>query len=165
MALKSWLLRFGQSSETLRHELAQWSNWLANSNPPWAAIRAMMACRLVALDKEPGTRPVGIGEVYRRLMAKCVLRVVGDRATRACGNLNLCAGLKAGIEGAVHAVRETWEAGGVTGALATYGDDSDAPANAGPAESSTCVTSTTNSTTTNSSSGLVVDSASFSENA
>jgi hypothetical protein len=69
-----------------------------------------MACRLVALDKSPGVRPVGIGEVYRRLMAKCLLKVVGHQATDAAGNLNLCAGLSAGIEGAIHAVRQATEA-------------------------------------------------------
>ena len=77
--------------------------------PPWAAYRAMMACRLVALDKQPGVRPVGIGEIYRRLWAKCLLKVAGSQATAACDNLNLCAGLAAGIEGAVHAVRLVWE--------------------------------------------------------
>ncbi|WP_288991944.1 hypothetical protein, partial [uncultured Marinobacter sp.] len=69
-----------------------------------------MACRLVALDKSPGVRPVGIGEVYRHLMAKCVLKVAGHQATDAAGNLNLCAGLSAGIEGAIHAVRQATEA-------------------------------------------------------
>jgi len=59
---------------------------------------------LVALDKGPGTRPVGIGEVYRRLMAKCLLNVAGHKATVACGTSNLCAGLPAGIEGALHAM-------------------------------------------------------------
>ena len=93
----------------LRLEMARWTEWLANEHPPWAAYRAVMACRLVALDKQPGTRPVGIGEIYRRFMAKCVLMVVGHQATVACGNLNLCAGLPAGIEGAVHAVQEFWE--------------------------------------------------------
>jgi hypothetical protein len=65
---------------------------------------------IVALDKQPGVRPVGIGEIIRRLLAKCVIKVVGSQATAACGNLNLCAGLPAGIEGAVHAIRETWDA-------------------------------------------------------
>ncbi|KAI2506100.1 hypothetical protein MHU86_8331 [Fragilaria crotonensis] len=98
--LANWLLRFGRESEALREEMAAWTNWLANTSPPWAAYRAVMANRLVALDKQPGTRPVGIGEVYRRLWAKCLLKAIGSQATAACGNFNLCAGLQAGIEGA-----------------------------------------------------------------
>jgi hypothetical protein len=39
-------------------------------------------------------------------MAKCVLKAVGHQATDAAGNLNLCAGLPAGIEGAIRAVRQ-----------------------------------------------------------
>lgn len=107
--LRNWLLRFGVESEGLRRCMARMTEWIANEAPPWAAIRALMACRLVALDKMPGVRPVGIGEIYRRLMAKCLLKVVGHQATTACGNLNLCAGLPVGIEGAVHAIRETWD--------------------------------------------------------
>eukprot|EP00957_Ditylum_brightwellii_P170001 12939332-Ditylum_brightwellii.AAC.1 len=78
--------------------MAEWACWLANNSPPWAAYRALMACRLVALDKCPGTRPVGIGEIFCRL--------AGDQAKAVCSNLQLCAGLEAGIEGAVHAVRD-----------------------------------------------------------
>jgi len=107
--LRNWLLRFGAESEALRAELAVLTNLLANEHPPWAAYRALMACHLVALDKQPGVCPVGIGEIYRRLMAKCVLAAAGQRAAAACGNLNLCAGLPAGIEGAVHAMATEWE--------------------------------------------------------
>ena len=106
ITLKTWCLGFGQTSGELRAEIANFTTWLANTAPTWAAYRALMACRLVALDKLPGTRPLGIGETYRRLMAKCILQCIGDRATSACGNYNLCAGLKAGIEGAVHVIRE-----------------------------------------------------------
>ncbi len=53
-------------------------------------------------------QPVGIGEIWQRLIAKCVIEVCGHKATQAAGNLNLCAGLPGGIEGAVHTVRETW---------------------------------------------------------
>ncbi len=67
-----------------------------------------MACWLVALDKQPGVRPVGIGESYQRLMAKCILSATGHHAMAACDNLNLCAGLPAGIEGAVHAMGDAW---------------------------------------------------------
>ena len=63
-----------------------------------------MACRLVALDKRPEVRPMGIGETLRRALAKLVMRAAGEQAKTACGNLQLCAGLEAGIEGATHAV-------------------------------------------------------------
>ena len=63
-----------------------------------------MECCLVALDKSPGVRPVGIGETLRRALAKLIMREAGDQAKTACGNLKLCAGLKAGIEGEAHAV-------------------------------------------------------------
>ena len=63
-----------------------------------------MACCLVALDKQPGVRPVGIGEMLRRALAKLVMREAEDQEKTACGNLQLCVGLEAGIEGATHAV-------------------------------------------------------------
>ncbi len=105
--LRNWLLRFGEHSLRLRQAMADTVAWLANTHPPWAAYRALAACRLVALDKKPGTRPVGIGSVFRRLLSKVLLLIAGGQASQACGNTNLCAGLPAGIEGAVHALNET----------------------------------------------------------
>ena len=49
-------------------------------------------------------RSVGIGETLRRALAKLFMRAAGDQAKTACGNLQLCAGLEAGIEGATNAV-------------------------------------------------------------
>ena len=37
-------------------------------------------------------------------MAKLVMRAAGDQAKMACVNLQLCAGLEAGIDGATHTV-------------------------------------------------------------
>ena len=91
-------------SEELRVVVASLADCMANSSPPWEDYRALMACRLVALDKRPGVRPVGIGETLRRALAKLVMRAAGDQAKTACGNLQLCAGLKTGIEGATQDV-------------------------------------------------------------
>ena len=77
---------------------------MANSSPPLGRFCTLMACRLVALDKRPGVRPVGIGETLRRALAKLVTRAAGEQAKMACGNIQLCAGLEASIEGANHAV-------------------------------------------------------------
>ena len=91
-------------SEEFRVVVVSLADWMANYSPPWADYRALMACRLVALDKRPRVRPVGIRETLRRALAKLVMRAAGDQAKMACGNLQLCAGLEAGIEGETHAV-------------------------------------------------------------
>ena len=80
------------------------ANWMAYSPSPWTAYRALIARRLAALDKRPGMVPVGIGEMLRRSLAKLITREAGDQAKTACGNLQVCVGLEAGIEGATHAV-------------------------------------------------------------
>ena len=106
MELRNWLLRFGCALEELRVVVASGADWMANSSPSWAAYRALMACRLVALDKIPGVLPVGIEETLRQALAKIVMRATGEQAKTACSNLQLCAGLEAGIEGATHAVEQ-----------------------------------------------------------
>ena len=108
-ALSHWLLRFGASSKRLRVAIAALACWMANDLPPWAAIRALMAGRLLAIDKSPGIRPIGIGETWRRAIAKCVLHVTGSAAKEACGIDQLCAGLESGIEAAIHAMNQQWD--------------------------------------------------------
>ena len=104
MELQNWLLCFRCASEELRVVVDRLTEWMSNSSPPWAAYCTLMACSLVALDKRLGVRPVGIGKTISRALAKLVTRAAGDQAKTACWNLQLCAGLKAGIEGATHAV-------------------------------------------------------------
>ena len=80
--------------------------WIANDFPPWAAAYALLANRLMTLDKCPGIRTIRISEIWRRLLAKCFMKVNGAEAKDACGNAQLCAGLETGIEGAVHVDRD-----------------------------------------------------------
>ena len=77
---------------------------MAKSSPTWAAYFTLMACRLVALDKRPGVHPVGIGETLLQDLAKLIMRVARDQVKMICGNLKLCTGLEAGIEGATYTV-------------------------------------------------------------
>ena len=108
ISLQHWLLRFGAASGALRLIVAETGEWLSNGRPPWASYRALMSGRLIALDKSPGIRPVGIGETWRRLLAKCLLRVSGQEAKAACGTEQLAGGVEVGIEGAIHAARLQW---------------------------------------------------------
>ena len=74
-----------------------------------------IASRLVPRDKGatsdggPGVRPVGIGEVLRRITGKLLIGVIKDDITTAAGPLQTCTGMKAGIEAAIHAMRKVFE--------------------------------------------------------
>ena len=68
-----------------------------------------MSGRLIVLDKKPGVPPVGVGEIWRRLFAKIVLKVTGLEATMACQDEHMCAGIKVGIDGAIHGVQALWD--------------------------------------------------------
>ena len=54
----------------------------------------------------PGVRPVGVGEMWRRIFAKIVLKVTGPEATTVCQDGQLFAVLKAEIDGAFHGVQD-----------------------------------------------------------
>ena len=54
--LSNWLLCFGCASWDFRIVLTNLADWISNSPTPWAAYHAMLACRLVAMDKRPGVR-------------------------------------------------------------------------------------------------------------
>ena len=47
---------------------------------------------------------MGIDETLRRALTNLIMRSAGDQVNTACGNLQLCAGLEAGIGVATHAV-------------------------------------------------------------
>ena len=95
--LQLWLMRFGADIGEIRLIVGDLVERLGNGWPPWAAYRALMSVRLIALDKHPGIRPVGVGETWRRLMAKCLLRVAGPDMKAACGTTQLAGGVKAVI--------------------------------------------------------------------
>ena len=83
--------------EEIRVVVARLADWMANSSQSWATYCALMYFHLVALDKRPGVRPLGIGEILLRALDKLVMRAAGDQAKMVCGNLQMCADLEASI--------------------------------------------------------------------
>ena len=107
--LQNWLLRFRAASRELWLIVRDLMEWMGNGRPPWAAYRALMSGRLIDLEKHPGIRPIRVGETWRRLMAKCLLRVEGPEAKVACDTTQLAGGVEAGIADTIHAMRVLWE--------------------------------------------------------
>ena len=77
-------------------------------------LREFTASRLIPLDKgidsdgNPGVRPIGIGEVLRRIVSKSVLSLLKSDVQNAAGTLQTCTGLKSGIEAAIHTANTVW---------------------------------------------------------
>ena len=69
---KDAFLRFGGHSLAFRDEVAALIIKIANESIRWNQIRALMSGHLIALDKCPGIRPIGIGECLQRVMCKCM---------------------------------------------------------------------------------------------
>ena len=72
-------------------------------------LEAFLACRLIPLDKNPGLRPIGVGEVLRRIAGKVVMKVVKEDIKKAAGCLQLWAGQEVGCEAAIHAMHKIFE--------------------------------------------------------
>ena len=77
-----------------------------NANKETNSSEAYTACRLIPLDKNPGVRPIGIGEVLRRIIGKSIISVIRPDIVESAGNLQLCAGQPAGCEAAALTMEE-----------------------------------------------------------
>ena len=69
----------------------------------------MVDNRLIALDKYPGVRPIGIGEALQRILGKTVASMTCADLEEVCAIDQLCFGLRSGLEGSIHAVRELFD--------------------------------------------------------
>ena len=74
-ALQGWIINFVDHSRKLSISVESFVDWMANKNPPWDGYRACMYGHLIALYNIPVVRPVGVGETFRRLFVKCVIKV------------------------------------------------------------------------------------------
>ena len=68
-------------------------------------------CRLLALDKRPGVRPIGICEAIRRITGtgRITVECISQDLTSLGGNMQLCLGQKIGIERAIHSLRHSFD--------------------------------------------------------
>ena len=68
------------------------------------SLDPLLASRLIPLNKNPGLRPIGIGETLRRIIGKMVAKVLKEEVTDSVGSLQVSAGQDVGCEAAIHAL-------------------------------------------------------------
>ena len=106
MACKS----FKKSGTNLCSAIATMTRRLRTAYVDPRSIEAILTNRLIPLDKGEGkVRPIGVGEVIRRIMGKCVVSVTKQDVIDACGSLQVCAGHKSGSEVAVPVMRSIFD--------------------------------------------------------
>ena len=108
---------FKSASYDLCHALAAVGWRICSSNVHPDDLSAFVTCRLIPLNKCPGVRPIGVGEVPRRIIAKAVLNLFHLDILDAAGPLQVCAGQEGGCEAAVHAMHQFFAELDVQGAL------------------------------------------------
>ena len=60
------------------------------------SLEAFLACRLIPLDKMPGLRPIGVGEVLRWIADKVVMIFAKKDVMDSCSKVQMCAGYESG---------------------------------------------------------------------
>ena len=94
---------FKSASNDLCHSLALVAQRLCTQ-----FVDSVGLAPLLALDKNPGVRPIGIGEVACWIIAKAVLYTIGGDIQEAAGSIQLCTGQTSGSEAAVHAMNQAY---------------------------------------------------------
>ena len=107
---QAMLLKYGNHSKELREAIAVLTEIQAHIIVEWVEVRVQKAKREIALRKLPaGVRPIGVGELCDRCPDKTMLEVTGDDVKNVCNTDQLCSGIKSGMEGAIHAIRQLYQ--------------------------------------------------------
>ena len=69
------------------------------------------------MDKNPGVRPIAVGEVHRRIICKAIMRVIERDVLAATAPLQTCVGVPSACEAAVHAMNGVFSDTSVEGIL------------------------------------------------
>ena len=101
---------FKQASGDLCDAIASVARRMCSSFLDPKGLAALVACQLIALDKCPGVRPIGIGETVCRIIGKATALAIRDDIQVAAGPLQVCARHLTGCEAAVLAMRQVYDA-------------------------------------------------------
>ena len=100
---------FGQQSVEISKALAKIAQKISTEVLSHELFVPYNACRLIPLDKNPGVRPIGIGEVIRRIIGRTITKCLKSELMVLGSNYQLGFGQKCGIEYAIQTLRKQYE--------------------------------------------------------
>ena len=99
---------YGDAGNDLRVAIAAVTRSLCIETVNDNSIKLLMASRLIPLNKMPGLRQIGVGEVLRRVTRKVAMSVLKPDVVKACAKPQMC-GHKSGSEAAIHAMKRMYK--------------------------------------------------------
>ena len=101
------LTSFKSSSADLCKMIAKVAKRIATSHLTF--LLPYNSCQLIALGKGPAVRPIGIGEVLRRIIGRTLVKCIKADLNILGGDQQLSMGPKGGIEHAIHSLRSAFK--------------------------------------------------------
>ena len=83
---------FGISSNDFSKTFVEVIQKLCTTEDLSPSLEALLACRLIPLDKNSGLRPIGIAEVLLRIASKVVVSHIREDIISTVDLLQVCAG-------------------------------------------------------------------------
>ncbi len=83
-ARKRMCCSYKETSDELCHSLALLARRICTQFIDPTILAPFLACRLIALNKNPGVRPIGVCEVARRIVSKAINSVRNQRGPSRC---------------------------------------------------------------------------------
>ncbi|XP_020601093.1 uncharacterized protein LOC110040229 [Orbicella faveolata] len=99
---------FKKSGPNLCDALATLTRRLCTEYIDSATIQPILTSRLILLNRCNG-QSIGVGEVIRRIIGKCVTKVTKQGILESSGSLQVCAGHKSRSEATVHAMNSLFQ--------------------------------------------------------
>ena len=78
---------FNRATDEACEAVAVMSRQLCTEFVDPTSRQSLLSCRLIPLDKDPGIRPIGIGEVLKRIIGKAVTTFIKGDIINAVGPL------------------------------------------------------------------------------
>jgi len=74
------------------------------------AWKPLEAFHVIPLNKNPGMRPIGVGEILRRILGEAIVSITRDHVIKnSVWSLQDCAGQVAGCEAAIQAMKDIFD--------------------------------------------------------